>query len=176
MPGDLNERLKVECGDGEIRLTLMLCPETIVDGERRMLLVARALRQWARKLRGIEIETTSRSMCFRFFPSDQKTFDVSADRLRRRINQILSAPVTPEVVDRTLGITARERLRWYKDGRLPTCGRAVIGRGNHQVGFPLFPVDAIARLAETPDIIESWRADDERELNSPETRDCNSLA
>lgn len=176
MPRDLNEQLKLMLVDGEICLILMLRTEMIVDGERRMRTVARTLKRWARKHGGVEIAATSVSICFRFPKAELEAFDVFADRLRRRLSQILMVPVTPEVVDRTLGITARERLRWYKDGRLPTCGRAVIGRGNHKAGFPLFPVDTIARLAATPEIIASWRADDQREPNSPDTRDCQPLA
>lgn len=163
MPEDLNERLKLVWEDGEVRLSFVWCAETIADGERRMQSAAKALRRWAQKFGGVEIESVSGSICFRFFPPMRKDFNVSADRLRLHIRQILTAPLTPEVVDRVLGITARERLRWYKDGRLPTCGRGVIGKGKHQAGFPLFPVDAITRLAASPEIIASWRAHDKSE-------------
>ena len=56
---DLNERLKVVWDDGEVRLTFVLCAEAIVDGERRMRAAAKALRRWAQKLDGVEIEFVS---------------------------------------------------------------------------------------------------------------------
>lgn len=175
MSDDLEERLKVIWDDGAVHLSFSLCGETIADGDRRMRAVAKVLRRWAQKLGGGEIEAAPGSICFRCFTPDRKTFSVSADRLRLRVKQILTAPLTPEDVDRVLAITARERLRWYKDGRLPTCGRGVVGKGNHQVGFPLFPVDAITRLAAAPEIIASWRADDESDCSARKTKGFDRL-
>jgi hypothetical protein len=87
--------------------------------------------------------------------------DGASERLRRRILRALNMPLDPKSVDRLLEITPKERLRWYKDGRLPTCGRSLIGHGNHQIMVPEFPVGKIIVIAMTPGLLASWRAQDD---------------
>jgi hypothetical protein len=44
----------------------------------------------------------------------------------------------------------------------PCIGHGTIGSDNHRARFPLFPVEAIKRIAADPGIVESWREDDRR--------------
>jgi hypothetical protein len=84
----------------------------------------------------------------------------AVERIRRRVLRALDAPLDPKSVDRILGITTKERLLWSEDGRLPTCGRSLIGHGNHQTMVLQFPIDEITAIASTPGLMESWRAQD----------------
>jgi hypothetical protein len=65
--------------------------------------------------------------------------------------------VTPKVVEEALGITARERIRWTKDGRLPKSGTGTFKKGRHNFMYYLHPSAKIALLVETPSILKSWR-------------------
>lgn len=67
----------------------------------------------------------------------------------------------PKAVEEILAITARERRRWTKDGRLPTSGHTSFRRGQNFVYLLLYPPDAIASLSEHPDRIEAWRQADQ---------------
>ena len=75
----------------------------------------------------------------------------------RRIASVIEAPLTPRMVNAILGISSQERIRWTKDGRLPTCGNVSPRRGSQGYGLALFPVEAIAKLVGSPDTIEAWR-------------------
>lgn len=68
--------------------------------------------------------------------------------------------LTPRMVEQVLGITARERIRWSKDGRLPKSGSGSFRRGPNVIHFPLHPAHKIARLAADPSIVAGWRKAD----------------
>ncbi len=66
----------------------------------------------------------------------------------------------PRIVEEILGITASERRRWTKDGRLPQSGSGSFRRGHQSIYFPLHPPAKIAALAQKPEVIAAWRAED----------------
>ena len=68
--------------------------------------------------------------------------------------------VIPKIVEEVLGISARERRRWIKDGRLATSGTGQFKKGKTIFQFYLHRVDDIARLVAHPEIIAKWRAAD----------------
>ena len=63
----------------------------------------------------------------------------------------------PRMVEEALNITARERLRWTKDRRLPQSGSGAFGRGRQSVSFTMYAFDDIARLRDDLSIIHAWR-------------------
>lgn len=73
--------------------------------------------------------------------------------------RIAGRPLTPKLVCVALGITAQERLRWTRDGRLPSSGRIGVKRGQ-VLHLPTYSVNAIARLAATPEVVAAWRERD----------------
>jgi len=165
---DLGDRLTVTPtqDENQLEVALALRLDGLADGPFRLRIAVNALRRSAAKRGGVETVTRDDAVRFRFPVSNEEAFEGFVERTREHIEQILFAPLTPKAVDRALGITTRERLRWYKDGRLPTRGRGVVGRGNHQKQIPLFPFDDIARLAAEPQIIEEWRSDDRRKQSN----------
>jgi hypothetical protein len=68
----------------------------------------------------------------------------------------------PRVVEEVLGITAQERIRWTKDGRLHHSGKGTFSSGWQLVRFPLYRREHIAHLAQSPEVIRQWRAGDVR--------------
>jgi hypothetical protein len=66
----------------------------------------------------------------------------------------------PALVEQILGITARERLRWTKDGRLRSSGHGSFSRGSRSINYALYRPAEISKLARAPHIIENWRAAD----------------
>ena len=68
--------------------------------------------------------------------------------------------VIPKIVEEVLGLSARERRRWIKDGRLATSGTGQFKKGKTIFQFYLHRVDDIARLVAHPEIIAEWRAAD----------------
>jgi hypothetical protein len=61
-------------------------------------------------------------------------------------------PIHPKRVEGILGIAARERLRWTKDGRLPRSGSVSIPHGEKVVRLP-HPAKHVAQLWREPNII-----------------------
>lgn len=78
-------------------------------------------------------------------------------RLDEHIDEYLLAPVYPRVVEEILKISARERIRWTKDGRLETSGRGSFSCGPRSVHFPRYPVRHIEMLAGQAETISAWR-------------------
>jgi hypothetical protein len=66
----------------------------------------------------------------------------------------------PKIVEEILGISARERRRWIKDGRLPKSGTGHFKKGKTVFQFYLHRPEDIAELAAHPEIIDEWRKAD----------------
>jgi hypothetical protein len=66
----------------------------------------------------------------------------------------------PKIVEDVLGISAKERRRWTKDGRLPKSGTGQFKKGRQVFQFYLHPAEEIAKLAANPKIIADWRKAD----------------
>lgn len=66
----------------------------------------------------------------------------------------------PRVVEEILHITAQERLRWTKRGRLRQSGSGYFRNGRKLVHFALYGVEQIEKLSKSPETITAWRAED----------------
>lgn len=87
----------------------------------------------------------------------------------RILDAIAKRPLTPHLVQQALGITARERLRWTKDGRLPQSGANTFRKGR-KITVSTHAIDQIQKLAGDRSIIAEWRNADARRLRSAEPR------
>ncbi|MBS7541266.1 hypothetical protein [Ancylobacter lacus] len=117
------DRLTVLKSGGDILLAFAVRGLPPVDLEWRIRVACNLVRRAVEKVAGVEVEGHDGALLFRFEATDEASIHGLARRLEKRVATVLSTPLTPKAVDRTLGISSRERLRWYKDGRLPTCGR-----------------------------------------------------
>lgn len=77
----------------------------------------------------------------------------------KAIDKIAARQLHPREVEALLSITARERIRWTKDGRLPTSGRGSFRRGQ-MIEFSTYSPKAMMELADSPGKVASWRASD----------------
>lgn len=98
------------------------------------------------------------------------TFGFSLDRLEdiqkvartldMRFQDVFRQPLPAKLVDEILGISAAERRRWNKDGRLPSAGHIASGRTSDGFTLRVYSVDLIGRLMGDPTQIASWRQQD----------------
>jgi hypothetical protein len=78
------------------------------------------------------------------------------NEIDQRLERIAERPLSARTVERTLSITARERSRWTKDGRLAAAGTSLIRRGQ-LVSLSTYAVGDVARLINEPETIRAWR-------------------
>lgn len=157
---DEHRRVAIEKDGDHILVYLILSDLPPIDRERRIKSSEVFVRFMSRRLAGIEITNGEGAIAFRLPDLGERRLQALTKRMEEGINKILFAPLTPKAVDSALDISPRERLRWYKDGRLPTCGRARIDRGDRRIQFPLFPFEKIARIQANPELIATWRNQD----------------
>lgn len=98
----------------------------------------------------------------RFACTDIEKIKAAISDLDRMLDAIARERLPPKIVEEILGITARERVRWSKDGRLPKSGTGSFRKGQHLLRFYLHPVEEIAKLAANPTIIAEWREVDRK--------------
>ena len=96
-----------------------------------------------------------------FTPQGREELYKSCRRLDSRLAALIEEPITGKVVDHLLGISAAERRRWSKDGRLTPCGSRTSRRGRARFNFPIFSLNRIEMLRNEPELIERWREQDE---------------
>ena len=100
---------------------------------------------------------------FRFGASRRSEICKRLRAIDRRVSALLEAPLTPRLVNTLLGISSQERIRWTKDGRLPTHGGILSQRGSQSFTVQLFQFHEIVRLARTPDTVREWRLQNNRD-------------
>ncbi|MGO3934928.1 hypothetical protein [Rhodopseudomonas pseudopalustris] len=87
-----------------------------------------------------------------------------------------SERIHAKVVEEILAISAQERLRWTKNGRLPTSGHTSFQNGKKSIFLVLYPAAAIASLARSPEQVEAWRQADTDTAKHAVRRESKSTA
>ena len=77
--------------------------------------------------------------------------------VEQKLETLRDQPLTAKMVEEILSITPHERLRWSKDGRLPTAGHAFFSQGKKQVRLFEYAPHTIRELAAQPARIAEWR-------------------
>lgn len=80
------------------------------------------------------------------------------------VESIATRPFSSHQVEESLGISAQERLRWTKDGRLPSSGTATMRKGQ-TVTLSTYSVNTVAMLVSNPSVIAAWRVADAARLS-----------
>ena len=107
-----------------------------------------------------QLAASSADDCFRVaLNSDLLPAIAVIDRIDRDLAAIAKRPLTSHEVQDALHITARERIRWTKDKRLPTSG-TFTARRRQIVTINTYLVNDIRELYLQPATIEDWRAAD----------------
>jgi hypothetical protein len=85
-------------------------------------------------------------------------FSAASATISTALKNVESLPVLPREAEDILGISATERHRWLKDGRLPSAGtRTVSLRGRaRKITFHVFDPRMVQELLER-DVIDAWR-------------------
>lgn len=95
-------------------------------------------------------------------PEDaEEAFAAAAGTIGKTLEGIESLPVIPREIQDILTITATERHRWLKDGRLKSAGtRTIKLRGRaRKVTFHIFDPRYVEDLLDR-DVVDAWREED----------------
>jgi len=133
-------------------LTLGLAHRTR-EARRRVL-------KWLRRVDPLAIETGDGRLNATFSRRRAPALAGVLNAIDRDLQSLMREKLQPASVERLLGITGRERIRWTKDGRLPSFGRSAFSRGRHSIGYAFYRPSEIFTLANSPDVIRQWRAED----------------
>jgi hypothetical protein len=85
------------------------------------------------------------------------------DRANQKLDEFSEEKLTAKIVEKLLNITAVERQRWRKDGRLPNSGTEFFQAGRTRVQIATYSREAVLFFARRPDLIRAWREADKRE-------------
>lgn len=91
----------------------------------------------------------------------QDEFASTTAAVTRALEGIENLPVIPREIQDILGISAGERHRWLKDGRLPSAGTRTVrlsGRAR-QITFHVFDPRAVEDLLDRA-VVDEWREED----------------
>jgi hypothetical protein len=95
------------------------------------------------------------------FPGgDEKRVAALVGAIGRLLASMRREPLHPRVVEEALGISAQERVRWTKAGRLRRAGSGTLSSGWQLVRFPLYSPRQILELTHNSSIIGRWRSGD----------------
>lgn len=74
-----------------------------------------------------------------------------------RLRQFGEEKLTAKRVETILDMTAVERQRWTKDGRLQSFGAEYFNNGRGQIRVFTYSLEAIAAVVAKPELISTWR-------------------
>jgi hypothetical protein len=106
-----------------------------------------------------EVTTLPEDTSFRVKIDSLEGADTVINGIDRDLAAIAKRPMRAHEVEAALRITARERIRWTKNGRLRTSGMIMMRR-QQIVAINTYAVDDIQALAARPATIDTWRAAD----------------
>ncbi|QKC70546.1 MULTISPECIES: hypothetical protein [Mesorhizobium] len=143
------------------------------------------------RLKGIEREIRARlpwavrtfakadtgRIILRMLKTDTDAFRAASETISRTLEGIESLPVLPREAEDILTISARERHKWLKDGRLKSIGtRTVKMRGRSKaVTFHVFDPRHIEDILDR-DLASAWREEDTREVTENRRRGAGKAA
>ena len=145
----------------------------------------------AMRLKGIEREVRARlpwvvrkfakaetgRIVLRMLKTDADAFQAASATISRTLEGIEALPVLPREAEDILAISARERHKWLKDGRLKSIGtRTVKMRGRSKaVTFHVFDPRHIEDILDR-DLASAWREEDAREVTENRRRGAGKAA
>jgi hypothetical protein len=108
---------------------------------------------------------------------DADEFKAASAKISTTLEGIETLPVLPREVEDVLAISARERHKWLKDGRLQSVGtRTVKMRGRSKaVTFHVFDAKHIEDILDR-DLPSVWREEDEQEVAENRRRGAGKAA
>ena len=83
----------------------------------------------------------------------------------QKLRQFSEEKLTAKRVETILDITAAERQRWTKDGRLQSSGAEYFDNGRGQIKVFTYSLEAIATVVAKPGLISRWREIDSMRLD-----------
>jgi hypothetical protein len=155
--------IKLQASSERLMLTFRLTPSLTVGSERRANEITSRVLAMFERGRPSTLLADAHGVVGHFAPDKIDPVRKIVGRLGVYLEKLMAAPLHPKIVEEALGITALERSRWTKDGRLPRTGAGSFGLGKRAIFFPLYPIDGVKRLMERPDIIATWRISDGQE-------------
>jgi hypothetical protein len=143
------------------------------------------------RLKGIEREIQARlpwvvrkfakaetgRIVLRMLKTDADAFEAASATISTTLEGIESLPVLPREAEDILTISARERHKWLKDGRLKSIGtRTVKMRGRSKaVTFHVFDPRHIEDILDR-DLATGWREEDAQEVTENRRRGAGKAA
>ncbi|QKC89516.1 hypothetical protein EB230_14675 [Mesorhizobium sp. NZP2234] len=143
------------------------------------------------RLKGIEREVRARlpwavrtfakaetgRIILRMLKTDADAFQAASETISRTLEGIEALAVLPREAEDILAISARERHKWLKDGRLKSIGtRTVKMRGRSKaVTFHVFDPRHIEDILDR-DLASAWREEDAREASENRRRGAGKAA
>lgn len=158
-----HELIELHESSDQLTLTFRLTPSLTVGSERRANEITSQAVAMFKRGRPSIVLADAHCVIGHFTPDKIDAVRKIIGRLRAYAKAVCAAPLHPKIVEEALGITAPERSRWTKDGRLPRAGAGSFGLGKRAIFFPLYPIEIVRQLVEQPDIIEAWRLGDRQE-------------
>jgi hypothetical protein len=107
------------------------------------------------------LDVNSMTLVLGMAEGSEDDFDITGAAVTRALEGIESLPVISREIQDILGISASERHRWLKDGRLPSAGTRTVrlsGRAR-QITFHVFDPRVVEDLLDRG-IVDEWREED----------------
>lgn len=156
-----------------LSITFRPSSELTLGSSRREKAIKRRVAKLLRNSRPFLLSVDDEQICATFGPDAEGELPAALSAIDASIEAFKEERLYPKVVEEILQITSRERLRWTKDGRLPRSGAAAFGVGQRSIHFALHPVEQIAALSKSPEIIAAWRSADKKGFG--EAVNCENL-
>jgi hypothetical protein len=107
------------------------------------------------------LEVNGMALVLGMAKDQEEEFAATTEAVNGTLDGIESLPVIPREIQDILGITASERHRWLKDGRLQSAGTRTVrlsGRAR-QITFHVFDPRVVEDLLDRG-VVDEWREED----------------
>jgi hypothetical protein len=134
--------------------------ELTIGHHRRAKHALRLVRSALAKIPNCEIEIAEKTLTAKASDARKPGLLNAMEIARRHLELFSAEKITAKAAEEILGITALERQRWTKDGRLPKSGTEFFRRGSSQIQIPTYSRETLVTLYQNLDLLSGWRSAD----------------
>lgn len=141
-------------------MTLVLTTEMTLGSPRRERQLRSQILQCFKRLGCSKLSSGGNVVCAWFAQQSALEIQNLIRDIDDGIHGLLHEPLYPRVVEEMLGITASERIRWTKNGRLKTSGQGAFRRGQREIYFRRYSFKQMLIILRNIEIVHAWREED----------------
>ena len=153
----INTNFELSSSEGKLLIRYVPPVNLTIGSGRRAAHAVRLVRSVLKRLPNCRLEVANNTISVDVLNVSAPYVSETLRLANEKLDLFSREKLTAKDVEKLLGITALERQRWTKDGRLPHSGTVSFKRGKTVVQLATYLRETIFAFWSQPELIKRWR-------------------